>query len=113
MPNQLHYVIKFVADMDQAVKFYRDTVGFTLKYQTPDWSEFATGETLLALHLASPTNPPGSVQLGLRVSNMQTFYREMVDKGVKFSQEPTAEHEVMVARFLDMDGKECSVSEAR
>ena len=45
--KQLKYVIRFVADMDKAVKFYRDTLGLKLKFESPGWSEFVTGETLL------------------------------------------------------------------
>ena len=33
--TQLRYVIKFVADMDKAVKFYRDVLGLTLKFESP------------------------------------------------------------------------------
>jgi catechol 2,3-dioxygenase-like lactoylglutathione lyase family enzyme len=50
MQTQLRYVIKFVADMDKAVKFHRDVLGLTVKFELPGWSEFATGETTLALH---------------------------------------------------------------
>ncbi len=50
---KLSYVIKFVGDMDRAVKFYRDVLGLPLKFESPGWSEFATGETTLALHPAS------------------------------------------------------------
>ena len=56
---QLRYVIKFVADMNKAVKFYRDTLGLQLKFESPGWSEFMTGETTLALHPASEKNPAG------------------------------------------------------
>ncbi len=57
MANQLSYVIKFVADMDRAVGFYRDTLGLALKFQSPGWSEFLTGETTLALHAADADHP--------------------------------------------------------
>jgi catechol 2,3-dioxygenase-like lactoylglutathione lyase family enzyme len=57
--TQLRYVIKFVADMDKAVKFYRDVLGLKLKFESPDWSEFVTGETTLALHPASPSGVGG------------------------------------------------------
>ena len=40
---ELKYVIKFVADMDRTVKFYRDVLGLPLKFQSPGWSEFVTG----------------------------------------------------------------------
>ena len=47
---KLGYVIEFVSDMNRAVKFYRDVLGFQLKFESPGWSEFVTGETTLALH---------------------------------------------------------------
>ena len=48
---KLAYAIKFVADMDRAVAFHRDVLGLMLKFQSPGWSEFLTGETTLALAL--------------------------------------------------------------
>ncbi len=54
---RLDYAIKFVGDMDSAVEFYRDALGLPLKFQSPFWSEFETGETTLALHPAWPTIP--------------------------------------------------------
>jgi len=62
--THFRYVIKFVADMGKAVKFYRDMLGLQLKFESPDWSEFVTGETTLALHPASEKNPAGKVELG-------------------------------------------------
>jgi len=61
---KLGYVIKFVADMNRAVKFHRDVLGLPLKFESPGWSEFVTGETTLALHPASEKNPAGTVELG-------------------------------------------------
>jgi len=51
--TQFRYLIKFVADMDKAVKFYRDVLGLQVKFESPGWSEFGTGKTTLALHPAS------------------------------------------------------------
>ncbi|MEQ1863077.1 MAG: hypothetical protein ABL996_00330 [Micropepsaceae bacterium] len=42
MHARLTYVIEFVAEMDAAVRFHRDTLGLKLKFQSPEWSEFAT-----------------------------------------------------------------------
>jgi len=60
-------VIKFVADMNRAVKFYRDVLGLPLKFESPSWSEFITGETALALRPASQKNPAGAGELGFTV----------------------------------------------
>ena len=40
--TQLSYAIKFVADMEKAVKFYRDVLGLQLKFESPGWSEFVS-----------------------------------------------------------------------
>jgi catechol 2,3-dioxygenase-like lactoylglutathione lyase family enzyme len=111
MTAQLSYTILFVANMDQAVIFYRDVLGLPLKFQSPYWSEFSTGETKLALHPASDTNPAGKVQLGFHVPDLQAFYKEMTSKGITFTQPPTLEEGSLLARFLDPQGTEVSVSQ--
>jgi catechol 2,3-dioxygenase-like lactoylglutathione lyase family enzyme len=83
--TQFRYAIKFVADMDKAVKFYRDVLGLNVKFESPGWSEFVTGETTLALHPASDKNPAGKVELGFTVADVEAFYRDMSAKGVLFS----------------------------
>jgi catechol 2,3-dioxygenase-like lactoylglutathione lyase family enzyme len=110
MTGQLTYVILFVKSMEESVTFFRDTVGLVLKFQSPFWSEFATGETSLALHPASEQNPPGKIQIGLGIDNLQTFYDEKSAQGVIFTQSPTKEAGALLARFLSPDGTEISVS---
>jgi lactoylglutathione lyase len=107
---KLTYVIKFVADMDRAVKFYRDTLGLPLKFESPGWSEFATGETRLALHPASGKNPAGAVELGFTVVDVEKFHSEMIAKGVRFSMPPTKQDfGGVLAQFVDSEGGHCSV----
>ncbi len=107
---RLTYVMKFVADMDAAVAFYRDTLGLTLKFQSPDWSEFATGDTTLALHAASERNPAGQCELGFGVDDIEAFHREKSAQGVVFTRPPTDEHGTKLATFLDCEGAQVSVS---
>jgi catechol 2,3-dioxygenase-like lactoylglutathione lyase family enzyme len=110
---RFNYAIKFVADMDQAVAFYRDTLGLNLKFQSPFWSEFATGETTLALHPASADNPAGSVQLGFAADDLDSFYQRRDELGIEFTQPPQEVHGTRISRFRDRDGAEVSVSAAR
>ena len=58
------------ADIARAAAFYRDVLGLPLKFQSPGWSEFVTGETILALHPASQKNLAGAVELGFNVSTL-------------------------------------------
>jgi lactoylglutathione lyase len=113
MTAKLSYVIEFVEDMDRAVKFYRDVMGLALKFQSPGWSEFETGETKLALHPASDKNPAGKLELGFNTQNLQQFYAEMRAKGVTFSMPPTKQDfGGMLAQFVDSEGAYASVSDS-
>lgn len=107
---KLNYVIEFVADMDRAVKFYRDTMGLPLVFQSPGWSEFATGETKLGLHPASDKNPAGKLEMGFNVTDLGKFYDEMRAKGVNFPMPPTKQDfGGMLAQFVDSEGAHVSV----
>ena len=110
MTTRLGYAIHFVADMDRAVAFYRDTLGLALKFSSPGWSEFSTGETTLALHPASPENPAGTSRLGIVTTDIDALHRELEGKGVRFTRPPTPEHGVKLAEFVDSEGARCSLS---
>ena len=108
---QLVYAIKYVADMDEAVAFHRDTLGLTLRFASPFWTEFDTGGTTLALHAADDRHPAGNVQLGFRTEDLDGFHAARGANGIEFTQEPMLMHGTRIARFLDCDGAETSVSE--
>jgi predicted enzyme related to lactoylglutathione lyase len=110
---RLNYAIKFVSDMDTAVAFYRDTLGITLAFQSPFWSEFDTGETKLALHPASADNPAGTVQLGLDTTDIDNFHASGQTVGLTFTSPPTDVHGTRIARFRDPEGAEITVSQSR
>jgi predicted enzyme related to lactoylglutathione lyase len=110
MAIKLGYAIHFVADMDRAVAFYRDTVGLPLKFASPGWSEFATGATTLALHPASDKNPAGTTHLGLHAEDIAGVHRALTGAGVRFTRPPTPEHGVTLAEFIDSEGARVSLS---
>ncbi|HTT82766.1 MAG TPA: VOC family protein [Rhizomicrobium sp.] len=111
MATRLTYVMKFVADMDRAVRFYRDTLGLPLKFQSPGWSEFSTGDVTLALHPASDRKPAGSVELGFQMNGLEKIHAEGEAAGIRFVAAPHREHGILLASFLDSEGAECSASE--
>ena len=107
---KLTYAIKYVADMDRAVAFHRDVLGLPLKFQSPEWSEFVTGQTTLALHAASPDKKAGTVELGFASDDLGGFHARRDELGVEFTRPPTEMHGMHIARFTDPDGAETSVS---
>ncbi len=110
MKAKLSYVIKFVTDMDKAIAFYRDTFGLTVKFATPDWSEFDTGEVKLALHLTTDQKQAGTTQIGFSAPDVAGTYAAREALGLNFTQEPFLEHGTLLSRLLDCEGAEVSLS---
>jgi lactoylglutathione lyase len=110
MATSLTYAIKFVENMEKAVGFHVDMLDLKLRFRSPEWSEFETGTTTLALHIASVEHPAGTSQLGFGVTDISHFYSEAKDKGVQFTSPPTSLHGQRIAKLRDADGVEFSVS---
>ncbi len=110
MATRLTYVICFVADMDKAIAFYRDTMGLAVKFASPFWTEMVTGDTTLALHPASPENPAGKISIGFGVDDIDAFYAQQSAAGLEFPQPPRDQHGVRMAAMRDSEGGEIRVS---
>jgi catechol 2,3-dioxygenase-like lactoylglutathione lyase family enzyme len=107
------HAIKFVADMDAAVAFYRDVMGLPLRFASPFWSEFDTGAVSLALHPASERNVAGTVQLGFATPGLEALYAAREAEGLIFTAAPVSEHGTLLSRVLDCEGAEVSLSGGR
>jgi catechol 2,3-dioxygenase-like lactoylglutathione lyase family enzyme len=110
LQTRLTYVIKYVTDMERAIVFYRDTMGLPLKFQSPGWSEFATGDVTLALHLATSDEPAGTTELGFRTADVTTAYTARAQNGLNFIESPREVHGTKIARFRDCDNAASSLS---
>jgi catechol 2,3-dioxygenase-like lactoylglutathione lyase family enzyme len=56
---ELVEVVLYVRDMNRAIRFYRDTLGLELAFESAHWTTFRTGACTLALH-ATERREPGS-----------------------------------------------------
>lgn len=119
---RISYAIVFVSDMKRSVAFYRDVVGIALRFESPEWTEFATEGATLALHAsdgAAPAqdgpaaNPAGRCRPGLSVPDLDAFHKRMVEHKVRCIQEPRMLHGTRIAQYADPDGLGFSVSEER
>ena len=116
---RVNYTIVFVSDMARAVSFYRDTLGLPLRFESPEWSEFATDGATLALHASRGSDgdsddlPPGRCRPGLSVPDLGEFHQRMIEKNVRCVQEPKEVFGVRVAQYVDPDGLTISVGEER
>ncbi len=108
MAIELKYIVGNVSDLSAAVAFWRDTVGLKLKFQTPEWAEFDTGTT--RLQPASPSNPAGTWQPGLRVPDLAAKRAELQARGVNIGRPPHEEHGFLLSLFTGPDGAPVSLS---
>lgn len=119
MFRQVDYVMVNVSDMARSVKFYRDKLGIPLKSESPQWTEFETGATVLALHgggkpaTKSAEPQAGTASIGFYVENLVQKYDELKAKGVLFVMDPTQreEEKIKLAVCLDPDGLPISIAE--
>lgn len=122
MLTKVDYIMVVVSDMKRSVEFYRDTLGVPLKFESPEWTEFQTGATTLALHgankkSASPAQDSskvaGTCSIGFTVKSLEQTYSELRSKGVPFVMPPTAREGegIKLAIALDPDGLPVSFSE--
>lgn len=121
MLMQLGHVIVFVSDMQRSIAFYRDTLGFPVRRESPGWTELHTGATTIALHHGKPAERPrvahgdtlaGEAHIGLQVLDIEKFYEEKKAKGVEFILPPTMRpFGGKLAVFVDPDGMPISVTE--
>ena len=118
---RVNYAIIFVSDMKRSVAFYRDVVGLPLKFDSPEWSEFATSGATLALHRSEGPAaaqdgdelPAGRCRPGLSVPNLDAFHSRMIEHNVTCTQQPKDLFGSRLAQYLDPDGLAISVSEER
>jgi len=120
---KVDYAMVNVSDMDRSVAFYRDVLGIPLRFDSPGWSEFETGATTLALHLA-PKAPPmagppagptaGSCSLGFSVEDLDRTVADLGARGARFVMPPTDQPEegIRLAVCIDPDGMGISFAQA-
>jgi lactoylglutathione lyase len=115
MLSRIDYVMVNVSDMGRSVAFYRDTVGLALRFESPGWSEFETGATTLALHLApagsggAPTGSGprvGTCSLGFSVPDVDQAVAQLQARGARFIVPPTDQpaEGIRLAVCIDPDG---------
>jgi lactoylglutathione lyase len=117
MFKQLDYTMVTVSDMARSIEFYRDKLGLELKMESPDWSEFQTGTTTLALHGGgvaqdhSKSFEPGKAFAGtcsiaFNVEDVDKTFSELKDRGVFFVMPPFQREgeSIKLAICIDPDG---------
>ena len=117
--DHVDYVMVMVSNMKRSVNFYRDLLGLPLESESPEWAEFKTGKTVLALHGGGkPTShtgdaTAGTASIGFYVENLDEKFNELKRRGVVFSMLPSRREGegIKLAVCIDPDGLPISIAE--
>jgi lactoylglutathione lyase len=124
MFETIDYTMIIVSDMTRSVEFYADKLGIPLKFQSPEWTEFQTGNTTLALHGGGipqtsanddgKSKYAGTCSIGFNVEDLDKTYAELKAKGVNFVMPPTQRDNegIRLAVCVDPDGLPVSFAQA-
>ena len=116
MFNKVDYIMVNVSDMSQSVAFYRDVLGIPLKFESPGWSEFNTGDSILALHGADAAAPgpsggsagpsAGTCSIGFSTNDLDATYADLQSRGARFVMPPMNQpgEGIRLAVCVDPDG---------
>ena len=92
-------------DIERALRFYRDVLGFTVQEEQEDWVVFQEG---VGLRVAPDPLPEWSVNVNavlitLMVDDVLATYSELTQKGVAFFMPPTEAGGAIFATFRDTE----------
>lgn len=111
----------FVEDQDRALEFYTEKLGFVKKHDVPmgkfRWITLVSPDTQDGTELVlEPNDHPAANEYHKKlfadgipatmfgVTNIHEAYKRLVDKGVKFTKEPTKAGEMTIAVLDDTCG---------
>jgi predicted enzyme related to lactoylglutathione lyase len=108
MQPSLYSIAIFVNDIDRALTFYGDTLGFPLEKSGSFGGEFFAEGTHLSVHPANHAEAKALVGrhtgLTIRIEGLLHYCGQLHDRGVTFVAEPTQQAWGIMAMIRDPDG---------
>lgn len=107
-----------VQDLEQAIVFYRDVMGFHLRRSNNDWAVFDAGGGALfelsrggTMNLAAKTAAQQSLVVGFKVDNLPETVKKLKERGVYFMGEMEAYKSSRWIKFVDREGNVLELKE--
>ena len=103
-PQAVKYML-MAQDMDRAVGFYRDTMGFEESFTSPYWSELKFGDAILALH-GGGEGDPNATGLSIQYEDVRTAFNAAIQAGASAVQHPEQREgePIILASVRDPEG---------
>ena len=108
-------IILRVAEMDRSVRFWAESVGLPVIFQSEAFTFLDAGSCQVVLNQVSDPPGPGATELVLEVEDVSAAYRELAGRGVPFEVElrpvtSDGERDLLAAHFEDPDGNLASLT---
>ena len=118
MFNKVDDVFFNVDDMARSVAFYRDKLGLSVKYESPDWVELDAGNVTIALRRLG-SGPEGRPELGVgegativfEVDDIEAARKQLEGQGIRFIGGVFQYGAVKLAAFEDLHGNVLQIYE--
>lgn len=110
--SAIRYML-MVHDMDRAVAFYTDTLGFQAGYTSEMWTELSRGGAGLALHGGADEGELRETGVCISVADLQAACREVVAGGGRVTRDPERRpgEPIMLATVSDTEGNVLSLDQ--
>ena len=102
------------------VEFYRDVVGLKVTYPMDSsdlgsemWVTLDAGSSILAIHGGGSVQGSGSVQLSLKIDDVEALYSDLKSRGVDIEEPHPVGPSVISAKARDPEGNVLSFDEVK
>jgi predicted enzyme related to lactoylglutathione lyase len=107
---ELVEVVLYVRDMERAIRFYRDTIGLELDFESDHWTTFRTGACILALHATDQREPgKGEPDPTFLVTDADEEHARLAAAGVEVTEIREPAPGVRVFDVQDPEGNRLSI----
>lgn len=94
-----------VSDLDAAISWYQEKLGFEVRESDGHWVTVAPEGWASEIHLCKMDElEPGNTGILLLADNLEDTCKELKEKGVEFTQEPSKKAGGTIAKFKDLSG---------
>ncbi|HZQ90522.1 MAG TPA: VOC family protein [Terriglobales bacterium] len=116
MIGKLGLIMVVVKDMKRSTAFYRDVLGLSVRFESPEWTQLDAGNIGVGLHGQSQqlhSDKTNAVQFGFYVDDVQKTVADLKKKGVHVVMEPKKEDFGWLAIIADPDGYHIQLGQTR
>ena len=105
MITEIRSIPVIVSDLDEAISWYQEKLGFEVRERDGHWVTVAPEGWASEIHLCKMDElEPGNTGILLLADNLEDTCKELKEKGVEFTQEPSKKAGGTIAKFKDLSG---------